>query len=346
MKEEVLGRTGLKVKTIGFGGIPITGVPEDEAIKVIRRCYDLGVNYYDTSRDYGVSEERIGKALKDARNNVILATKTQPSSLTKEAALADLETSLKNLRTDHVDIYQLHYVSSEAWERIKAPEGALEAMYVALDSGKADHIGITSHDIPLLDKIVKENIFETVMIQYNYLSRQPAEDFLRLCRKKNIGTIIMKPFGGGVFSNARTTLKFVLSNDNVDVVIPGMASVSEVEENIGVASGSYSLTEEELQLIEKDRVELGDQFCRNCGDCLPCPQEVPIPLVLRAELFVKRMGYTPEVQKMLQGSKEKSTKCIECEICETRCPYKLPIRDLLKARREYITTVLKEFPDL
>jgi len=106
------------------------------------------------------------------------------------------------------------------------------------------------------------------------------------------------------------------------------------------------LTEEELQLIEKDRVELGDQFCRNCGDCLPCPQEVPIPLVLRAELFVKRMGYTPEVQKMLQGSKEKSTKCIECEICETRCPYKLPIRDLLKARREYITTVLKEFPDL
>ena len=346
MKEKVLGRTGLKVKTIGFGGIPIQRVSEDEAIKVIRRCYDLGVNYYDTARDYGVSEERIGKALKDAGNNVILATKTQPSSLTKKAALADLETSLKNLRTDHVDIYQLHYVSPEAWERIKAPEGALEAMYVALDSGRADHIGITSHNIPLLYKIVKENIFETVLIQYNYLSRQPAEDFLRLCRKKNIGTIIMKPFGRGTFRNARTVLKFVLSNDNVDVVIPGMATVSEVEENIGVASGSYSLTEEELQLIEKDRVELSSQFCRNCDDCLPCPQGVPIPWVLRTQTLATQFGCTPEVQKMLQGAKEESTKCVECEICETRCPYKLPIRELLKARREYIATVLKEFPDL
>jgi len=214
LKERVLGRTGLKVKPLGFGGIPITGVPEDEAIKVIRRCYDLGVDFYDTSRDYGVSEERIGKALKDVRNSVILTTRTQPFSLTKEAALADLETSLKNLRTDHVSIYQLHLVTPEGWERIKAPEGALEAMYVALDSGKADHIGITSHNILFLEKIVKENIFETVMIQYNYLSRQPAEEFLRLCREKNIGTIIMKPFGGGTLSNARLALKFVLSNEN------------------------------------------------------------------------------------------------------------------------------------
>jgi len=345
LKEKLLGRTGLKVKTMGFGGIPIQRVTEDEAIKVIRRCYDLGITYYDTARAYTVSEERIGKALKNARDNVILATKTQ--ALTKEAALADLEISLKNLGTDHVDIYQLHNVSSEEeWEKIKAPEGALDAMYIARDKGKADHIGITSHNIRLLNKIVKENSFETVLIQYNYLSRQPVEDFLRLCRKENIGTIIMKPFGGGAFSNARTALKFVLSNENVDVVIPGMASVSEVEENIRVASGSYSLTEEELQLIEKDRVELGDQFCRGCDYCQPCPQEVPISLVLRAQSLVTRMGHTSRLQKMLRESKEKSTKCIECGTCETRCPYKLPIRELLKARREYITNVLNEFSDL
>lgn len=339
MRERMLGRTGPKVKAVGFGGIPIQKVSDEEAVRVIRRCYELGINYYDTARGYTVSEERIGKALEDVRNEVVLATKTH--ALTKETALGDLEVSLKNLRTDHVDVYQLHGVSSEeAWQKISAPGGALEALYLARDAGKADHIGITSHNIPLLDRIVRQDIFETVLIQYNYLSRQPAEDFLRLCRSRNVGTIIMKPFGGGAFSNARTTLKFVLSNNDVDVVIPGMASVSEVEENVAVSSGFYTLTEGELRLIEEDRVELGDQFCRGCDYCQPCPQEVPISSVLRAESLVKRMGRIPRVEKALRERMEESTKCVECGTCETRCPYQLPIRDLLKAKREYIVSML------
>ena len=339
MRERILGRTGLKVRAVGFGGIPIQKVSDEEAVRVIRHCYELGINYYDTARGYTVSEERIGKALEGMRDEVVLATKTH--ALTKEAALGDLEVSLKNLRTDHVDIYQLHSVSSEeAWERIRAPGGALEALYLALDENKADHIGITSHNIPLLDRIVRENIFETVLIQYNYLSRQPAEDFLRLWHGRNVGTIIMKPFGGGAFSNARTALKFVLSNNDVAVVIPGMASVSEVEENVAVSSGSYALTEEELRLIEEDRVELGDQFCRGCDYCQPCPQEVPISSVLRAESLVKRMGRIPRVEKALRERMEESTKCVECGTCETRCPYQLPIRELLKAKRKYIASII------
>ena len=339
LRERTLGRTGLKVKSVGFGGIPIQRVSEEEAIRVVRRCYELGINYYDTARGYTVSEERIGKALRDLRNEVVLATKTH--SLTREAALTDLDTSLKNLQTDHVDLYQLHGVSSdEAWEKISGQGGALEALYKAVAEGKTDHVGITSHNLRLLDRIVKENVFETVLIQYNYLARQPAEDTLRLCRSMNVGTVIMKPFGGGAFSNARTALKFVLSNEDVDVVVPGMASLSEVEENLAVTSGSYSLSQEELELIEKDRVELGDQFCRGCDYCQPCPQGVPISSVLRAESVVKRMGSIPRVEKMLRERMDESTKCVECGTCETRCPYQLPIRELLKTKREYIAATL------
>jgi predicted aldo/keto reductase-like oxidoreductase len=335
----MLGRTGLKVRAVGFGGIPIQRVSEEEAVRVVRRCYKLGINYYDTARGYTVSEERIGKALEDVRKEVVLATKTH--ALTKEAALTDLEISLKNLKTDHIDLYQLHAVSSdEEWEKISAPGGALEALYLARDTGKADHIGITSHNIRLLDRIVRENIFETVLIQYNYLSRQPAEDFLRLCRGRDVGTIIMKPFGGGAFNNANTALKFVLSNDDVDVVIPGMAAVSEVEENVAMTSGTYTLTDEELRLIEKDKVELGDQFCRGCDYCQPCPQEVPISSILRVESLVKRMGRISRVEKMLRDRMEESTKCVECGTCETRCPYQLPIRELLKEKRKYIVSTL------
>lgn len=341
LRETILGRTGLKVKSLGFGGIPIQRVSEEEAVRVVRRCYELGIDYFDTARGYTNSEERIGKALEDVREEVFLATKSGRRKA--KEMLEELEISLKNLRTDWIDIYQLHNVSSyEDWDQIKGPGGTLEALYKARDEGKIRHLGVTSHDPAVLADIVREDIFETVMIPYNYLTLKPEEELLPLCKDENVGTVIMKPFGGGAFSNANTALKFVLSKDYVDVAIPGMMTIAEVEENIDVATGPHTLSQEELKLIEADRVELGDQFCRACNYCQPCPQEIPITFILRAESqFLKRMGWRRGTEERFAEAVEKAESCIECGECEARCPYHLPIRQLLKERAASLTKLLE-----
>jgi predicted aldo/keto reductase-like oxidoreductase len=341
LRETVLGRTGLKVKSLGFGGIPIQRISEEEAVRVVRRCYELGINYYDTARGYSVSEERIGKALEDVREKVVLATKS--GRRTAEELWDELQTSLRNLRTDWIDVYQLHNVSDmETWKKIKGPGGALEALYKARDEGKIRHLGITSHDPAVLAEIVSEDIFETIMIPYNYLTIKPEEELLPLCKENNVGTVIMKPFGGGAFSNANIALKYVLSKDYVDVTIPGMMTIAEVEENKNVATGPHTLSQEELELIETDKVELGDQFCRACNYCQPCPQEIPITFVLRAESqFLKRMGWRPGTEERFAEAIEKAESCIECGDCETRCPYHLPIRQLLPERTASLANLLE-----
>ncbi len=341
LRVTVLGRTGLRVKTFGFGGIPIQRVSEEEAVRVVRRCYELGINYYDTARGYTNSEERIGKALEDVREEVFLATKSGRRD--SKGLMGELEISLKNLRTDWIDVYQLHNVSSnEAWDRIKGPGGALEALYEAKKEGMIRHLGVTSHDPAVLADIVREDVFETIMIPYNYLTLKPEEELLPLCREKNVGTVIMKPFGGGAFSNANTALKFVLSKGYVDVAIPGMMTIAEVEENYDVAMSTQMLSQEELELIEADRVELGDQFCRACNYCQPCPQEIPITFVLRAESqFLKRMGWRPGTEERISEAVEKAESCIECGECEARCPYHLPIRQLLPEKAASLTKLLE-----
>ena len=341
MKQITLGRTGLKINPFGFGGIPIQRVSEDEAIAVVRRCYDLGVNYYDTARGYTVSEERIGKALENVRDDIVLATKS--GQRTAKELEAELETSLGNLRTDRIDVYQLHGVSTrEAWEKIKAPGGALEALHRAKDRGKIDHLGITSHDPEICADIIKEGIFETMMIPFNYLTPIPQERLLPLCRKMNVGTVIMKPFGGGAFTNVNAALRFVLASENVDVAIPGMMSVDEVEENHAVANGSLAITAEDHALIERDRAELGTQFCRACNYCQPCQQNIPITGVLRAESqALKRMGWSPGIEKRFAGYIEKTRTCIECGDCEDRCPYELPIRTLIQERADSLEALLE-----
>jgi len=329
LKEIMLGRTGLKVKSLGFGGIPIQRVSEEEAVEVVRRCYDLGLNYYDTARGYTNSEECIGKALEDVRDRVILATKSHKR--TAEGIKRELEISLRNLRTDCIDVYQLHNVQTEEqWSQVRAPGGALEAVEEAKKQGKINHVSVTSHNPDLAVDMIKTGLFETVMIPYNYLTTKPADELLPTCKALNVGTIIMKPFGGGAFSNANTALKYVLSNQDCDLVIPGMMSVAEVEENIGVWMGDHTLTDEEHTLIERDKERLGDQFCRSCNYCQPCPQGIPISTILRTESQVlRRMGWTESRVNSVKEAKEKLETCIHCGECESRCPYGLPIQELL-----------------
>jgi len=326
--ERVLGRTGLTVTALGFGGIPIQRVSEADAIRVVRRCYEGGINFFDTARNYTVSEARIGRALEDVREEVILATKSSRRS--QAGVLEELAISLRNLRTDWIDVYQLHNVSSQAaWDQVTAPDGAVAALYEARDRGTIRHLGITSHDPSLLTEIVEVDIFETIMIPFNYLTRRPADELLPLCHERRVGTIIMKPFGGGALSTATTALKFVLGNPHVDVVIPGMQSVAEVAENLAVAAGPHTLTPAEWDLIARDSGELGDQFCRGCDYCQPCPQGIPISRLLRWETVEQRMGWAPRFEQQFRDGVAKAATCLECGDCEARCPYHLPIRELL-----------------
>lgn len=341
MKEKTLGRTELLVKTLGFGGIPIQRVSEEEAIAVVRRCYELGLNYYDTARNYSNSEQRIGKALEDVRENVIYATKSHQK--TANGIRKELAISLKNLRTDYIDIYQLHNVTTEEqWKQVREPGGALEAVNEAKESGKIRHISVTSHNPDLAIKLVKSNLFSTLMIPYNYLALKPQEKLLPLCNKLNVGTIIMKPFGGGAFSNANTALKFVYNNPNVDIVIPGVPVISELEENYRVWLSDLTISDEEKELIEKDRVELGKNYCRGCGYCQPCPQEISISFILRAEKqTLRRMGWSEGRVNSLKNAFAKAKTCIKCGECESRCPYELPIMELIPESVERLKVHMK-----
>lgn len=329
LKEKVLGKTGLKVRTLGFGGIPIQRVSEEKAVEIVRHCYDLGMNYFDTARGYTISEERIGKALEDVREDVIIATKS--GRRTADEVRVELEVSLNNLRTDYIDVYQLHNVSNhQQWEQVRAPDGAMEALTEAHEQGKIRHISITSHNPDLSVEMVKSGLFETLMIPYNYLTPKPADELLPLCKKLNVGTIIMKPFGGGAFSNANTALKWVFNDPNTDLVIPGVMSIDELDENFAIWQGDLTITPDEEKLIEYDKQELGDKFCRGCGYCQPCPQEIPISYMLRAEKqMLRRMGWSESRVESMKKAFEKVDTCIECGACESRCPYELPIIKLL-----------------
>jgi len=340
LQERSLGRTGLVVKRVGFGGIPIQRIPEDEAILAVRKAYETGINFFDTARAYTTSEVRIGEALEGVRDEVFIATKSTHRD--KAGFLEDIETSLGNLRTDYIDLYQLHFVSKrEVWERVRGPGGALEGLLEAKEEGKINHLGITSHDPELMMEVLREGIFETVMIPYNYLTQKPADGLLPLCAELGVGTIAMKPFGGGALTNVRAALRYVLGNGDVDVAIPGMMSAAEIEENVAVGSGSFTLSQEDLRLIEEDRKQLGDQFCRACDYCQPCPQGIPISFVLRTEdQFLRLTGWTPRLLRRIPESEAKVASCQRCGQCEEKCPYQLPIMDLLPEKMDTLLKLL------
>ena len=342
LKKRRLGKTGLRVTEIGFGGIPIQRVSEGEAISVVKRCYELGINYFDTARAYTTSEERIGKALDGVRENVYLATKSHAK--TAKELRENLETSLKNLRTDYFDLYQLHNVTEEGWKALHALGGAMEELLKIKEEGIARHIGVTSHNPTFLSRIVGVGSpFETIMVGYNYIALEPSKELLPLCKKMDIGTIIMKPFGGGAFTNPHTALKFVLADQNADCIIPGMQRVVEVDENIAICDGNLTISKDELDSIDIDRAALGNEFCAACDYCQPCPVDIPISFVLRTEMSsLRRMGWTEGIVKQTRETAPKVAACLDCGACETRCPYQLPIRKLLPEKMDALLKRLEE----
>ena len=328
MEYRVLGKTGLKVSSMGFGGIPIQRIDAAGTRVLMERMVEAGINYIDTARTYGQSECFLGEALEGIRDRFVLATKAM--SRDKVAMAKDIDMSLANLRTDYIDLYQVHNPSLAQLEQIVGDGGALEALKEAKAAGKIGHIGLTAHSKEVFEKALELDWVETIMFPYNIVETH-GEDLIKKCKERNVGFIVMKPLAGGALEDATLAMRFVCANPNVSVVIPGMADPKELEQNLAAVNDTTPLSAAELEKIDTIRKELGTQFCRRCGYCAPCSVGIIIPNMFVFEGYLSRYGLGDWAKGRYYALDKTASDCIECGICETRCPYNLPIRQMLKS---------------
>ncbi|MBE0616817.1 MAG: aldo/keto reductase [Proteobacteria bacterium] len=327
MRTVRLGRSGLQVSEVGFGGIPIVPLPFAEAVAVVLHGADRGLTLFDTAKMYRDSEKKIGQALEPVRDRVVLATKT----MSRDAAKVkhDVASSLANLRTDRIDLYQLHNVSSAAFlERVLADDGAYRALAEARAAGTVRAIGVTSHSLETAIRACRTGLFDTVQFPFNFLEQEAAGELFAAARAEDMGIIAMKPLGGGWLDNARLCFGFLQRYPEV-VPIPGIARVEELDEIAGLYEAPPTLTEADEAEMERIRQELGPRFCHRCEYCLPCEQGVQIPYALGFPTMVKRFG---RETALTLGEKvmESAECCTACGACLERCPYDLPIPELLQ----------------
>ena len=327
MEYRILGKTGLKISRLGFGGIPIQRIDAEGTKVLMHQLKDAGVNFIDTARGYTVSEEYLGYALEGIREDFVIATKSM--SRTKEAMAADIDISLKNLRTDHIDLYQVHNATPEQLQQVVAPGGALEALQEAKAAGKIGHIGLTAPSLDTFKMALDMDWVETFMFPYNIVETQ-AEKLIAEAAKKNIGFIDMKPLAGGAIEDATLALRYICANPNVTVVIPGMAEPKELQQNIAAVSDTSPITAEEKAKFLEVRSQLGTQFCRRCNYCQPCSAGINISGAFLFDGYLSRYGLADWAKSRYATMEKKASDCIGCGACEDRCPYNLPIRQMLK----------------
>ena len=328
MNYVTLGKTGLKASVISFGGIPIQRADAANTMAVVDKLEEYGINYIDTARGYTVSEEYLGAALDGRRDKFILATKSMARD--KASMANDVETSLKNLRTDHIDLYQLHNLLEKDIDTVFGPDGAYEALAEARAAGKVGHIGVTCHSADAMKILVERysDKLETVMFPFNIVEDQ-GKDILLLAREKGMGTIAMKPLAGGNLEDWNLALRYIAASGVMDIAIPGMGSPEEVERNAAVDL-TAPLTQEELDRCAAIRKELGTQFCRRCGYCAPCPNGIDIPQNFLLANYARKYGLAGWAQERYKAMPYHAGSCVMCGACEKRCPYNLPIRDMLE----------------
>ncbi|MBR7116587.1 MAG: aldo/keto reductase [Clostridia bacterium] len=331
MDYRILGKTGLKISRLGLGGIPIQRIDKDGARSLVGSLIDASVNFIDTARAYTVSEEYLGYALEGVRDRFVLATKS--TARTKEQMARDIDISLKNLRTDYIDLYQLHNPNARDLDTVLSEGGALEALIEAREAGKIGHIGITLHSLEVFERAIELPWVETVMFPYNIVETQ-GEELIARCAERNIGFICMKPLAGGAIEDAKLAMRFVTVNPAVTVIIPGMADADELLLNSGAVSDTSALTDDELLRIDGIRGLLGTNFCRRCNYCAPCTVGINIPSVLLFEGYYSRYNLKEWAITRYKTLDKKASDCIGCGVCESRCPYDLPIREMLRACAE------------
>lgn len=327
MEYRILGKTGLKVSRLGFGGIPIQRIDPQQTRVLMEEMVRQGINYIDTARGYTVSEQYLGEALKGIRDKFILATKSMSRDF--EGMKRDIDISLSNLQTDYINLYQLHNPSMEDFKKVLSPGGAMEALVEAKEQGKIGHIGLTAHSLAVFEEALNHPEIETIMFPYNIVENQ-GEELIHRCKEQNVGFICMKPLAGGAIEDATLAIRYILQNDNVTVIIPGMAGLEELAQNVEAAKNTQPLTAQEQNSIEKVRNQLGQNFCRRCNYCAPCTVGINIPSVFLFQGYLQRYGLGEWAKERYATLSAKASDCIKCGVCETRCPYELPIRKMLE----------------
>lgn len=335
MQMVTLGKTGITVNKNGFGALPIQRISTGDAVKLARRAYDAGITFFDTARFYTDSEEKLGEAFDGMRENVYIATKT--AATTAEEFWKDLEISLKNLRTDYIDIYQFHNPSF-----CPKPEdgtGLYEAMLEAKAQGKIRHIGITNHRLAVAEEAIASGLYETLQFPFCYLANERDLALVQMCKDAGMGFIAMKALSGGLITNSAAAYAFEAQYENV-LPIWGVQRERELEEFISYIDNPPMMTEEIATLIAHDREELSGEFCRGCGYCMPCPAGIEINNCARMSLMLRRAPSDAQLTPEMQEKMKKIEDCLHCGKCKSKCPYGLDTPTLLAKNYEDYKRVL------
>ena len=304
-----------------------------EAVEILKKAYDNGIDFYDTAHFYTDSEEKMGNAFKDIpREKIYIASKT--AAETPEVFWSDLETSLKSLKTDYLDLYQFHNISFVP----KKDDELFKAMLEAKEKGMIRHIGITTHKITFAHEAIESGLYETLQYPFSYLSGEEEIELVEKCKKFDVGFIAMKAMGGGLITNSKASFAFLNQFDNV-LPIWGVQKISELDEFLSYDSTTV-LDDELKTAIENDKKELGEDFCRGCGYCMPCPEEIKISICARMSLWVRRFPTEPHLTEEWQKTMAQTENCIECYACVDKCPYELDIPRILKENYEDYKNIL------
>ena len=325
MDRVTLGKTGITVPKNGFGALPVQRVSMGEAVKLLRKAYEGGFRFFDTARVYSDSEEKLGEALGDVRKDIYLATKTM--SKDGEGFKRDLDTSLRLLKTDYVDLYQFH--NPAACPKPGDGSGLYEAMEEAKEQGVVRHIGITNHRIGVAKEAIGSGLYETLQFPFSYLAADPDLELVEMCRKADMGFIAMKALSGGLITNSAAAYAYLAQFDNV-LPIWGIQRQSELEEFLHYMDEPPALTEDLKKIIETDRKELSGNFCRGCGYCMPCPVGIEINTCARMSLLIRRSPSEKQLTKEAQEKMKKVENCLHCGACAKKCPYGLDTPRLLE----------------
>lgn len=325
MKKIRLGRTELMVGASSFGALPIQRLSKPEAVKLLREAYELGMNYFDTAHGYTDSEEKIGMALSDVRKDIIISTKSPAKD--KKTLLEDIETSLERMKTDYIDLLQLH--NPDTLPDPEDPDGLYGGLLEAKRQGMIRHIGITNHSLERAVAAVKSGKYETIQYPFSSLASEEEIALTQLAKQEDVGFIAMKGLSGGLITNAATTFSFIKQYDNV-VPIWGIQRESELLEFIEMEKNPPVYDDAMKALIEKDRRELAGNFCRGCGYCKPCPAGIDIPTMARMSLLLRRSPYQRYMTEEFKEQMMVIEQCLHCNACMSRCPYHLNTPELLQ----------------
>ncbi len=328
IEKVVFGSSGLKVTRVAFGGIPIMRLSMEESVRVVKDVIEMGVNFIDTANAYGDSEEKIGMAIREfPRERLVIASKSMARD--SETFLQHLETGLKKLGTDYIDIYHMHALSSdEDLDKVLGPGGAMEGLDRAIRDGKVRYKAFSSHNLTVAKKVVRSGEFQVIQYPFNFIDDDAQDELIPLAEKMNMGFIAMKPLGGGLLDDAEICFRYLMQFDSI-VSDPGIEKTGEMKQIIDIINDPGPLSEDEEARIEEIRRALGKNWCHRCDYCRPCSEGIPISMVLIAKSIVKRMPYHSACD-FLEEPMEKARGCTECRSCVQKCPYDLDIPALLQ----------------